>query len=531
MESSVQHVSGLLTRTRLFSEEEVEALFRHWRSEGKGESADQSAFVAWLVSKERLTEYQANLLKRGHTEGFFLHEYRILDRIGRGRMAGVYKAVHELGQTVAIKVLPPSKAQNPELWARFRREARLALRLQHPNVVRSYHVGEAGGAHFLVMEYLEGETLEEVLRRQGKLSAAAAVRLIYQALLGLQHLHELGLVHRDLKPANLMLVSAASADDSFAHATVKILDIGLGRVSVDERAADSKDDPQITAAGVLLGTPHYMAPEQARDARAADIRADIYSLGCVLYHCLTGTPPFKDNNLISQMIRHATEAPRPLAEFDPEVPDGLQQILNWMLAKEPAERYPTPDRAAQALHIFLAADGEPAAGVEDPRLSTYLSWLARDNSPEKRDTAALLQGRSSDEVPPPIDPHLPQPRPSKPRDHSSAKRSRGEANRPGRKRRDKVDLAPGPPSPALESPNPPDATPSTAEYHDVDLIELEPVAERKTPHQPWYRLSRRDYLMLGIGAGGVAIAILLGKLIAFLFPLKNNDLSTEQSPP
>src|SRR5206468_2519439 len=128
-----------------------------------------------------------------------LNQYKLIDRLGQGRMAGVYQAVHELGQTVAIKILPPSKAKDPQLFGRFQREARLALRLQHPNVVRTFQVGEANGLNYLVMEYLDGEDLEDVFKRRGKLPPAEAVRLVYQALQGLQHLHEQGMVHRDLK--------------------------------------------------------------------------------------------------------------------------------------------------------------------------------------------------------------------------------------------------------------------------------------------------------------------------------------------
>src|SRR5262249_33292544 len=137
---------------------------------------------------------------------------RILDRLGKGRMAGVYKARHELGQVVAIKVLPPSKARDPQFLARFQREARLASRLNHPNIVRVFQGGRApegsGDLHYFVMEYIEGDTLDEVLRRRGKLPPTEGVRLVYLALLGLQHIHERGLVHRDLKPANLMLTPA-----------------------------------------------------------------------------------------------------------------------------------------------------------------------------------------------------------------------------------------------------------------------------------------------------------------------------------
>src|SRR5262249_48899617 len=208
-----------------------------------------------------------------------------------------------------------------------------------------------------------------------------AVRLIYQALQGLQHIHAQGVVHRDLKPANLMLVpppSQAQPPDSTLGSTVKILDIGLGRGFEEARR-----DPGLTTEGALLATPDYMAPEQARDARSPAIRADIYTLGCVLYHLLGGQPPFPDTNIISQMIRHATEVPRPLKELNPAVPDGLQQIVGWMMAKEPAQRYPTPERAAQALQVFLAAGGRsPAAPEADPNIRSYLTWLEGEGEPK-----------------------------------------------------------------------------------------------------------------------------------------------------
>src|SRR5262249_45802866 len=252
--------------------------------------------------------------------------------------------------------------------------------------------GEANGIHYLVMEYLEGETLDDVLKRRGKLSPAEGARLLYQALVGLQYIHEQGLIHRDLKPANLMLVRAggSSGQDTVQQATVKILDIGLGRALFEDPGpAGAAEEDRLTAKGAVMGTPDYLAPEQARDARSADIRSDIYSLGCVLYHVLSGQPPFPDTNLINQMIRHATETPRPLQEFNPAVPDGLQQIVNWMMAKEPGQRYQTPERAAQALQVFLAAGAEPVAPPEpEPGMRSYLNWLEGD----QRGAGAAGQG-------------------------------------------------------------------------------------------------------------------------------------------
>ena len=341
MPLTVQNIFGLLLRSRLLAANDAKALFQRWQNEAKDQAGDLERFRRWLVLHQYLTEYQANLLCRGHADGFFVGEYKILDRLGRGRMAGVYKGVHSLGQVVAVKVLPPSKARDPYLLQRFEREGRLALRVKHANVVRAFQLGNSDNLHYIVMEYLEGETLEELLNRRKRLPPGEAVRIVHQALHGLQHIHEQGLVHRDLKPSNLMLV----ANRSQPGGLVKVLDIGLGREFFDENARVPSEDPQLTGEGVLLGTPDYLAPEQARNARAVDIRADIYSMGCVLYHCLAGHPPFPDSNIINQMIRHAQETPKPLKDLNPDVPDGLQMVVNYMLAKDPNQRYPTPAQA------------------------------------------------------------------------------------------------------------------------------------------------------------------------------------------
>src|SRR4051812_19747587 len=184
-------------RSRLLSPDEVKAMYSRWQAENNDPAPSLAAFMKWLVAREYVTEYQANLLAKGHADEFFLDDYKILERVGRGRMAGVYKAVHSLGPIVAIKVLPPSRAKNPMLLARFRREARLSVRLKHPNIVRSFQVGHTNRLHYLVMEYLEGETLEEVLVRRKRLPPEEAVRVIHQALLGLHHIYEQGIVHRD----------------------------------------------------------------------------------------------------------------------------------------------------------------------------------------------------------------------------------------------------------------------------------------------------------------------------------------------
>jgi serine/threonine protein kinase len=463
MDLSVESVCNDLSRSRLLPPDDVQRLQQRWQSEAGAAAGDVEAFRQWLISNNHLPEFQASQLWRGHADNIVFGDYKLVDRIGRGRMAGVYKAAHQLGQEVAIKVLPPSKAKDPQSLARFQREARMAMRLKHPNVVRTFHAGQNNGLSYLVMEYLEGETLDDVLKRRGRLTADEAGRLIYQALLGLQHIHELDMVHRDLEPGNLMVVPAVQPGqpDTTQHATLKILDIGLGRALFDEGAPEG-NPVEMTRAGTLLGTPDYMAPEQARDAHKVDIRADIYSLGCVLYHCLTGQPPFPDKNAVRQIMRHATEVARPPREFDPSIPDVLQEIVSGMMAKDPAQRYATPDRAARALRVFLHSEGQsPRPVAPDERSPEYLRWLETQERDE------------------------PAPQPT-------------ETARP-------VSATPPPRSVAAER----------------EPARAPTLAAREAAEEP-FMVTRRDGLMIALGAAGVLLAEGAGYLIARLLRRRDN---------
>jgi serine/threonine protein kinase len=424
---------------------------------------------------------------------------------------------------VAIKVLPPSKAKEANLLGRFHREARLALRLKHPNIVRTFQTGVAEGLHFIVMEHLEGETLEEVLSRRGKVPPSEAVRLVYQAFQGLQHIHAQGLVHRDLKPANLMLVG--STPDSTLHATLKILDIGLGRTLFDERAEESVE-AGLTTEGVLLGTPDYMAPEQARDPRTTDIRADIYSLGCVLYHLLTGQTPFPDTNLINQMIRHATETPKPLKSFNLAAPEGLQQIINSMMAKDPALRYPTPERATQALQAFLVTGVEQLAEPEsDPNMRTYLSWLETDSGKQPAKTVGKEvsapkppSGNLPATVKPPSG-NLPAAKSSKPRKSSKETRTtsdaRAHSGKHSRKKHRSSHVAGSlRDSERTRGASAPRSATEPAEPIDVELVPVDLPAIDAKPVNRWH-LSRREMIVFAIGALLGAVVTFVGALLAF----------------
>jgi serine/threonine protein kinase len=349
---SVDDFCALIVRSRLHSDSAVSAIKARWRIVARDPESAR-AFSRWLVATEQLTPHQAHLIAKGHSDNFFFDEFKILSRIGKGRMAGVYKAVDANGRFVAIKVLPRSKAEDRHALARFQREAMLARELDHPCIVRTLHWGEQRGLHYLIMEYMEGETLAALLHERGRLTPKEAVRIGLLTALGLQHLFEKGMVHRDLSPGNLMLCPAPLLEENTMLCRVKILDIGLGRMLFDPD--DKNATAGLTSDGAILGTPNYLAPEQARDASRADIRSDLYSLGCILYHILIGEPPFKDENLLRQILRHATQEPTPPRQRNPEVPPSLEQVVLTLLAKDPAQRFPTPANAAEALKQIPSA--------------------------------------------------------------------------------------------------------------------------------------------------------------------------------
>jgi hypothetical protein len=503
MDQSVESLCNLLVRSRLLPPSNIRTMHQRWKTEAKDNAGNVQLFGKWLVANKFITEYQCELLFRGKVDNFYLNDYKILDRIGQGRFAGIYQCVHSLGQVVAVKVLPPSKVKDTEQFGRFQREARLAVKLKHPNVVRTFQWGVTpNGLHHIVMEYLDGETLEEILQRRKQLPPAEGARVIHQALLGLQHIHEQGMVHRDLKPANLMLVrpSNKAKTDTTADATVKILDIGLGRALFDEGAAAQNMANDLTGTGAMLGTPEYLAPEQARNAHAADIRADIYSLGCTLYHCLAGRPPFTENNPVLLMVKHATEQPRPVRELNPAVPDGLQQIVSRMMAKDAAQRFPTPDQAARALQAFLSG-GQEQRAADDPQMVAYLKWLEANPG-----EAAF---RMSGAVPVPAAPvgaGVP----------AAALAVPGTPGRSGPNLQGQAAAALATPAVAL-------AQPQAAAFGDVELVAVGGTQPHSNPLPtpvPAANAGKRDLLMLGfgvgLGVGVVAIVVLLGYFLVRL---------------
>jgi serine/threonine protein kinase len=261
-----------------------------------------------------------------------LGKYRVVGHIASGAMGAVYRAQDpDSGQEVALKVLLPELiAGKPAALERFRREAQLGQRLRHENIVSLYKFDEHGGCHFLVMEMVDGHNLLEHITRHGRLDPAESRLLLTQVAQALDHAHRQGLVHRDVKPANVLLTQKDG------QVLAKLADFGLAR---ETREADFR----LTREGSTVGTVDYMAPEQARNSSAADIRSDIYSLGCTLFHMLAGVPPFNEGTLTERIYKHADTEPPDVRTYNSEVPPELVAMLRRMLAKKPRDRYQTPE--------------------------------------------------------------------------------------------------------------------------------------------------------------------------------------------
>ncbi len=250
---------------------------------------------------------------------------------------------------MALKILSVERLSNPRALTRFQREARMGAQLQHENLVRIYDFGESKGRYFLVMEYIEGKTVATLLAERGPMPPAVAVRLVRQVATGLEHAHRKGLIHRDVNPYNILVTH---------EGTAKLADMGLA-IALDE-------EDRVTRDGATVGTFDYVAPEQAKDSRAADTRSDIYSLGCTLYHMCTGRVPFPGPSLPEKLLGHQSIEPTPLGRVVPGFPEGLSEIVRRMMRKSPAERYATPIEVAQALEPYqddragaASREGEP----------------------------------------------------------------------------------------------------------------------------------------------------------------------------
>ncbi len=301
--------------------------------------------------------------------------YTVKRELDRGGMGVVYLAENRLmGRYEVLKLIGQQCTERPGLLERFHREIRAVAKLRHPNIVTAYHADRLGESIVFAMEYVDGLDLSRIVRARGPLPVAHACSYIHQAALALEHAHEQGMVHRDIKPSNLMLARQGN------RATIKVLDFGLAKVK-----SEGLEDGGLTHDGQLLGTPQYLAPEQTVDPRSADIRADIYSLGCTLYFLLAGRPPFAASNLYELLQAHQSMEATPLHLARAEVPVELAVIVSKMMAKDPKQRFQTPREVAQSLKPYFKAGSErvvvdkpanPEAerSVEPLRRRTWWLW-------------------------------------------------------------------------------------------------------------------------------------------------------------
>jgi serine/threonine-protein kinase len=338
------------------------------------------------VRANLVTFWQAQQLLAGKTSGYRIDRYLVQDLIGQGGMGQVYLARDtRLGRLVALKILSAERMSKPAAVARFQREARVGAQLQHENLVRIYDFGESKGRYFLVMEYIEGKTIAALLSERGPMPWATAVRLVRQVALGLEHVHGKGLIHRDVNPYNIIVTR---------DGTAKLADLGLAIAQAEQE--------RVTRDGATVGTFDYVAPEQARDSRAADARSDIYSLGCTLYHMCAGRVPFPSPSLPEKLLGHQAIEPEQLWRIVPGLPEGLSALVERMMRKRPDQRYATPREVALALEIYECGNTAAAHGggddlplLEPLAVDSVQEWSDAPNRRPTGPVAYLVQAAAS----------------------------------------------------------------------------------------------------------------------------------------
>jgi len=398
----------LVRRSGLVEKDQLDRVLLDLKQQAAGGPITDTSFVAErLVDASMLTAWQCEKLLEGRYKGFFLGKYKLLDHLGTGGMSSVYLAEHVLMQRrVAIKVLPKNRVEDSSYLARFYLEAQAAAALDHRNIVRAYDVDNDGIIHYLVMEYVEGRDLQQIVKEDGPMDYATAAEYIRQGAEGLAHAHHAGLIHRDVKPANLLVDQKN---------VVKVLDLGLARFTDEDRASLT-----VTYDENVLGTADYLAPEQALDSHGVDARADVYSLGCSLYYLLTGHPPFPEGTLPQRLMMHQKQQPQSIYEDRPDAPDDLVWICMKMMAKKRQARYQSAAETARALADWLVVHGHAvdsgsgtgsssssirvAAALPDEASAPVAGGRPPDRSPE---TARPPRRGPAERIHPPGMPPLP----------------------------------------------------------------------------------------------------------------------------
>ncbi len=363
---STEELVQTLRASGLFTPEQFLVVARDLSTFG----GDLKRGIRHLLKREHVTHYQLGKVLRGKSAELIVGPYIVLDKLGEGGMGKVFRAWHSRRERlVALKVVRPSQVSNPVVRGRYAREVEVTGKLNHPNIVRVEDAGEANGTFYLAMEFVDGIDLARMMRDYRRLAIIEACEYTRQAALGLQHAHEVGIVHRDVKPSNIVVAGERHLPQATGPSLVKILDLGLAR-------AIGPDDmlvPGLTRDHNVVGTPDYMAPEQAKHSKSVGAHADLYSLGCTLYFLLTGQTPFPTGNAIEKLMAHQHEQPSPLQALRPEVPAAVAELVARLMAKKPYDRFATAAELAVAL--------EPHARYPDGSVKVP---LARDRG---RDTA------------------------------------------------------------------------------------------------------------------------------------------------
>ena len=384
---NLEQVQQLIVDGKLLTAELCSERRQQWLASA-GAADDGAGFVAWLTEQGELSDFQGRAVQAGIPGPYMLGPYRVTARQTVGRLGDVFQAEHvEFKQPVSLKVFPAELQRDPECLARLGREARVALQLEdHPNVVKTYQVGRYGEVFFIALEALSGETLERRLARDGRLPFGEACQLIQQAALGLAYLHSQEIVHREICPNNLwvgaegqlkiMEFSAASDAMSFIDSLNE--EPSDTQVSSYNLSAEKVRD-RLRAAMRAARYYDYHSVEQVMDPNTTDEACDLYSLGCTFYRCLTGRVPFPDRSSVRQMLRHAFEEPQPLSDFDPEIPQSVQEVVSYLLAKNPDERYGTAREVADALAIIMPLAVMPSPTAVAPDFRQWIQTMDADS--------------------------------------------------------------------------------------------------------------------------------------------------------
>ncbi len=343
-----------------------------------GAEGDVLQLARVLVRAGKLTAYQAGALVQGKAKGLQIGRYLVLDKLGVGGMGLVFRARHrQTGQVVALKILPPSFAREKDAVRRFRREFQVAAHLNHPNIVAAIEADEDRGVHFLTMDYIQGRDLEILVHEDGPLAVKLALHCVIQIARGLEAAHAQGVIHRDVKPSNVMIDPAG---------TVRLCDLGLARIIEANSHLGKEAGGTLTQTGAYMGSVDFLAPEQADDAKKADHRADIYSLGCTLYFLLTGNPPFPGDTLLKRLIAHQDRPAPSLRATRPQVSESLEDVYLRMMAKRPADRPQSMTQVIAALEACRLSPRE--AGDASADLKTFATSFMKRAAPRKRRDAS-----------------------------------------------------------------------------------------------------------------------------------------------